>query len=257
MQILYILGSTRSGTSALRNAMATTRFAGYGEGHLVPLLSDVLEIIETQSARGTGAKVEGTGLFNLKPNVLIRHFFHGYERYLVSQLKSEFIIDKTPTIDPIHLAPQLNMYHANVRFIYCVRRHVDNIQSKRKKFADHPFLAHCREWTACHEAWLKAKPAMNENFLEIDFYDLATNPSGVAQDIGRYLELDAQDIENLETYLLNSRPEAKANRDLTQFLKLSELDWDAEDKTAFKRICGPVGQAQGYGFESYFAEEST
>ena len=37
--ILYILGSTRSGTSALRNAIAGTRYKGFGEGHLVPILS--------------------------------------------------------------------------------------------------------------------------------------------------------------------------------------------------------------------------
>ncbi|MDP2518849.1 sulfotransferase [Shimia thalassica] len=252
MQIVYVLGSTRSGTSALRNAIAETRFSGYGEGHLTPILSDLLDNIEGHRVSGTGAAERGTGLFSLKPNVLIRHFFHGYERYLASQFESEFIVDKTPTVDPIRMAPLLNKYHVNAKFIYCVRRHVDNVQSKRKKFADHPFPSHCREWAACHESWLKSKVELNDNFLEMDFHRLVTEPSRVAQEIATYLELPEPEMRDIEEYLLQARPETSKNRDLTQFLKLSEIPWTSEEKQIFQRICGKVGTQLNYGYDTYF-----
>ena len=41
-RMLYVLGSTRSGTSALRNAITRTRYKGYGEGHMEPMLAEII-----------------------------------------------------------------------------------------------------------------------------------------------------------------------------------------------------------------------
>jgi hypothetical protein len=77
VQIVYILGSTRSGTSAVRNALAETRYKGYGEGHLVKILVDLIASVRRERVTGQGATIQGNGLNALRERVLIRHFFHG------------------------------------------------------------------------------------------------------------------------------------------------------------------------------------
>lgn len=250
--IAYILGSTRSGTSALRNALAETRYAGFGEGHLVPILNDLIISVRQHREEGLGAQIPGNGLSRLRENVLLRHFFHGYEQYLVSEIDSEWILDKTPTIVPIMMAPELNTFHHNARFIHCSRRHVDNVESKRKKFTDRTLEQHCHEWAQCNLMWLEVKTRLQDNFLEFDFYNLSQDPEDIARRIGSYLDLDENESTAMATYLIGQRPQSHAARDLTRYLKLSEMDWSDDEKEAFVRICGPVGERLGYGMESYW-----
>lgn len=254
IEILYILGSTRSGTSALRNALSKTRYKGFGEGHLVPIIGDIMQAVRDHRAGGLGAQTPGNGLYELRENVLIRHLFHGYEGYLVSVLGAKTLMDKTPTITPIHLAPDLNRFHQAPRFIHCARRHVDNVQSKLKKFPDRTLEQHCQEWVGCNVEWLEVKKSLNGNFVDFDFYDLVTDQEGTSRRIAEYLGLDEAEITAMKDYLISQRPQGATDRDLTKFLKLSEMDWSDEEKKAFIEICGPAGEELGYGMESYYAE---
>lgn len=253
MRIAYILGSTRSGTSALRNAVAATRFKGYGEGHLAPVLQALLDNVRDLKANGLGADVQGTGLNAMRVDVLLRHFFHAYERYLAAQFKSEFIVDKTPTVVPIELAPDFRRYHADARFIYCARRHVDNIHSKVRKFPGQTLEQHCREWSGCNATWLDVRERMGDDFLFIEFHDLIHDPHRIAGQIGAYLELDDDETQTVAQRLSKDRPEQTAPRELKKFLRLSESDWSEEDRKTIRTICGPVGAKYGYDFEEYFA----
>ncbi len=251
--IIYVLGSTRSGTSAIRNALGETQYKGYGEGHLAPILVDMIATIRRHNSSGLGHDEPGNGLYKLRPFVLLRHLFHGYERYLVEEIGSEYIVDKTPTITPILAAPDLNKFHKNVKFIHCSRRHVDNIHSKLKKFPEKDIAHHTREWADTNAAWLDIRDELDENFVEFDFHQLATDPDSVAKLIGEYIGVDEDVIGKMAAYLHSQRPEAAPDRDLTKFLKLSEVDWSDEDKAVFTSIAEDVGERLGYGFEDYFA----
>lgn len=256
IEILYILGSTRSGTSALRNALGKTRYKGYGEGHLVPILDEIVRTVRDHRIGGVGAGTPGNGLYELRENVLIRHLFHGYEGYLSTVIGAKQIMDKTPTVTPIRFAPELNQFHQEARFIHCSRRHVDNVQSKLKKFPDRTLQQHCNEWADCNEAWLEVKEQLGDNSLSFDFYDLVTDQEGTARRIAGYVGLDEQETEAMTQYLISQRPQGSQDRDLTQFLRLSEMDWSDEEKEIFVEICGPVGERLGYGTEDYFAAGS-
>jgi hypothetical protein len=253
LQIVYILGSTRSGTSALRNAIATTRFAGYGEGHLVPLLQKIVEDVRDAKATGIGHDVQGNGVAAMRENILIRHFFFGYELYLERTLDASFIIDKTPTIDPIRFAPELNKFHQDAKFLHCSRRHVDNIISKQKKFPKRSVEQHSVEWAHCNLAWLESREKLNGNFVQFDFHDLTNFTEDISEKIGDYLNLDKGEKTSLLNYLVGMRPETEEKRDLRSFAKLSETPWSEEERDAFVNICNPIGERLGYGMETYFS----
>ncbi|QYK40369.1 MAG: sulfotransferase [Paracoccaceae bacterium] len=254
VKIVYILGTTRSGTSAIRNALATTRYKGYGEGHLIDILTEIISVVRREARANEGAKVAGNGVSALRERVLIRHFFHGYERYLVENLGSSHLLDKTPNIHPIAHAPDLLAFHQHARFIHCARRHVDNLQSKRKKFRDKPFANQCTEWAECHRAWERVKPQLGNSYIEFDHHDLVTDREGTCRSMAELLELDEAETQRMIAYLESERPQATApGADLDRFLKFSEIDWSEEDKDSFLSICGPVGDKLGYGLETYFA----
>ena len=130
---------------------------------------------------------------------------------------------------------------------------MDNVQSKIKKFSDRSLEEHCREWADCNLAWQRTRENLDGNFVEFDFYDLATDPEGTARKIGDYIQLSDEEVAAFSGYLVSKRPQAQADRDLTKFLKLSEVDWTDEEKEIFERICGPVGEMMGYGMEEYYA----
>jgi len=152
--------------------LAETKYKGYGEGHLVKILVDLIASVRTERSMGQGALVLGNGLNALRERVLIRHFFHGYERYLTESLGSTFIMDKTPNIIPIQNAPDLASFHQNAKFLHCARRHVDNIQSKLKKFPGQSFISQCREWAECNLAWERVKPDLGDKCVDFDFRDM-------------------------------------------------------------------------------------
>ncbi len=254
MHIVYILGSTRSGTSAVRNALAETRYRGYGEGHLVQILVEMIATVRRERVSGQGAAIQGNGLNALRERVMIRHFFHAYERYLSESLGSTLLMDKTPNIIPIQSAVDLYTFHQNATFLHCARRHVDNIQSKLKKFPNQSFISQCREWAECHLAWERAKPDLGESFFEFDFMDMVARRQETCEHIGDLLKLTPEEVTAFATYLENERPQsATPDRDLNRFLKFSDMDWSDEDKDAFLRICVPVGEKLGYGLETYYA----
>lgn len=253
--IVYVLGTTRSGTSALRNAIVQTRYSGYGEGHLVPVLVDLVRTVRSHKQSGLGANVEGNALFLLDEDALIAELFRGYENYLVERVKSDHVLDKTPTVVPIQFAEDLAAYHRNASFIYCSRRHVDNVQSKIKKFGRGSFTQHCQEWAACARAWTKAREGLDARYVEFDFKDLAGEPDHIAARIGELLGLDDGEIGRMARYLRGNRPEGNAERDLLDHLKFSGVDWTDEERKAFLRICGPLGEELGYGLETYDATE--
>lgn len=258
--MLYILGSTRSGTSALRNAIAETRYRGYGEGHLVPMLVDMIDTVRRQKQTGMGHDVPGTGLHYLNADALIRHLLCGYERHLADDLGCGHILDKTPTIAPILAAPDLATYHSDAKFLYCSRRHVDNAQSKLVKFPEKRLEQHAEEWAACHAAWVESRArldAQGQDYLELDFFDLATDCEGVAARIGAYLALDRDETDGIARYLTSQRPQAEPGRDLTRFLRLSDLPWSDAQKAHFRDIASPVGAMLGYGFETYWEARET
>lgn len=252
--IVYILGSTRSGTSALRNAICRTRYNGYGEGHMEGMLAGIIAAV--QQHRPVNPANQGNARSKMKATKLLRHLFLGYERYLSKEVNSQFMVDKSPSVPAILAAPAMNRYHANAKFIHCARRHVDNVHSKLKKFPSQTFQQSCKTWAKCNSAWLDVREQLDGNYVDFDFHDLANDPEAIVARIAAYLELDQTEAEAMLSYLQSQRPEAKPERDVTRFLKLSEVDWPEADKKEFVRICGPVGEKLGYGMESYFETDT-
>ena len=257
VEICYILGTTRSGTSALRNALTQTKFKGDGEGHLVPLLADILAVVHKQKTSGLGANSSGNGIFRMSEYEMGISIFLGYEQDLQKIYGSEFIVDKTPTIELLKFSPYLNRFHSAAKFIHCARRHIDNIISKCRRFPEIPFDIHCREWIDCSLSWEEKKLQVLGNLIEFYYFDLVNNVNRVSIRVANYLALSEEERDTFSNHIGIQRAEGSNETDFGRVARFSDVEWTDKDKIDLMRICGPRGLQVGYGLDYYFEELKT
>jgi hypothetical protein len=162
-------------------------------------------------------------------------------------------VDKTPGEMMIRAAPYLAEVWPRARFILAKRRAIDNIQSRRRKYPDVPFEAHCRMWSSCMQAWLSVRLGLGSRYEEIDQFEIERDPSSVGQRLGALLRLDAEQVRAATQVMATSRPERTGEAG-SQPLGLPDTGWSAEELAQFKRICGPLMARLGYSdTEAYFS----
>lgn len=161
-----------------------------------------------------------------------------------------FIVDKTPTIEPLYALEHIQGMWPDAKFIYCRRRGIDNVMSKQRKWPDRPFENHCREWAAVNDLWDEKKKSLRSEWIEVDFFDLFDNGQEVAGRIGKLLALTSAEIELSANRLGATRPQDSSS-DMT-FVRLSDTGWTDEQSNLFTRICGATMERCGYGLAEYW-----
>lgn len=248
---LFIVGTTRSGTSAVRNAIAETRFKGPGEGHSIGLLGAISDVVETYFHENHTALSHGTMLAAWKRDEFWHDIAAAYTKQIHGLVATGDFIDKTPNILPIRYAKLIETSLENVRFVFCRRRGIDNVLSKVRMWPDLPFREHCTEWTDINDAWDNVKLRLSSPVLEAEYYDLSTAPDVLASRIGDFLELDSPDRTVLLHELSKDRPSGKP------WVSLAETGWSDEQIDIFREVCGSAMERSGYGYDSYWVTGST
>lgn len=246
---LFIVGTTRSGTSALRNAIAETRFSGPGEGHSIGLLGAISESIGAYFKEHAEALKHGTMLADWNRNEFWKDIVGAYQKQIRLTFPGAFYVDKTPNVLPIHFAKLIESSMENVCFVFCRRRGIDNVASKRKKFPTTSFYEHCTEWTDVISAWEAQKLQLASPVLELDFYELFSSPELLSIRISEFLGLPEDERALFLRHLLDNQPNS------APWSPLDSTGWSAEEHDMFRSVCGPTMTKFGYGSDTYW--EST
>ena len=150
---VFIVGSPRCGTSELADALAThleLPWLGEGQSALAPALA-------TASAALTmppdlkdelALAMLGEGLPMMVRTATQRIYYQAH--------KSASFLDKTPGEAMIRATPFLHWCFPRARFVFMRRNGIANLASRLAKFGG-DFSDHCRDWTACMEAWEAAR----------------------------------------------------------------------------------------------------
>ena len=150
---LFILGSTRSGTSAIRNALAETRYRGPGEGHTIGLLGSLRDTVDTYFRENEPALGHGTLLKEWRRDEFWNDIVAAYLNQTTRVFPGDYYLDKTPNIIPVIFLDVITSSMPSPHFVFCRRRGIDNILSKRRKWPDTPFVIHCVEWRVVLDVW--------------------------------------------------------------------------------------------------------
>ncbi len=237
------MGTTRSGTSSLQmGLLRTCGYFGNGEGHLVHLIYKLYEEIDRFYTFARATQVEGTMANSVTRECFEDHFYNSIRATYAGQYAGQFS-DKTPSVEAIMFAPILQKIWPSAKFIYCQRRGVENVISKIKKFPSMSFGACCNEWREATLQWKRVEGQLNEKLL-IEQLDLATKQQDVAQDIGEFLNLNQDQVQNLSAYF----GENKLQRSSASYerVPLSETPWTDNEKSTFQTICGDAMALAGY-----------
>lgn len=252
--IVFVLGATRSGTSAVRSAIYETRYKGPGEAHTVGLLKSLVDHAVGYAAGAEASKAGGNLLADIKTDLIISSLCEAYVAMLSRAHPADYFIDKTPSLGPILAAELVDRYlPIPVRFLFCKRRGIDNIQSNSRKWPGRIFGDRCKEWASIIDMWETVSPRLTSPIMEVDFYDLNYRRRETTIRIADFLQVTTAEQQAMAAYLENNSPERTAEMADGIGQPLSATGWTDSEKEQFVALTGGTMQRSGYGLESYWA----
>lgn len=250
---VFIVGSPRSGTSALIDTLFNGGYHGFREGHFLSLLRGFDELIERQFRNfANGNKQE---LMSNVDQAGFRSALLGVMRQTMeAQHQRTPWVDKTGGAEMIYSIPQLVATWPAARFIFAKRRALENIVSRLRKFPQHNFEYHCRDWAATMAAWRKIRAHPGLVAIEIDQHELIAQPEVEAARLADFLHLDDPGRERMAQILRHNRPQETSPGTASRALDFAALPWNEHQRATFERLCAEEMRAYGYGLaKSYYA----
>jgi hypothetical protein len=184
---VFIVGSPRSGTSALADVLWHIGYQGKGEGHFLTLLRGIDAIVDDHYVRFPGAPMLG----NIDKHDLKRRLFETF-RTVANDVNSKAPwFDKTPNLEMILVIPILRELWPGSVFVFAKRRGIENVISRMKKFPDTPFENHCADWAGSMAAWRTIRPQLPPGcFIEVEQRDMIQQPERAARSLCAFLQAD-------------------------------------------------------------------
>jgi hypothetical protein len=251
---VFITGSVRSGTSALFAALvAATRYRGFYEGHVLDLGARLVAAIDAHLSEKHDF-LPDAAIADFHLGRYRRDRFEASVRALLRQLAAgyttAFWVDKTPSIEMVRSVPLLAQTWPGARFIFMMRRGIENVMSRLRKFETTSFGWSCQRWALIMEEWRRIRPAIPGRFIELDQRSLLDDPQQAARQVGTLLQLDDGEIAGLADGLFKMRIEVTDPAE--PIADFAETGWSDEMIGTFRRICGPEMEAYGYSYDKSY-----
>jgi len=243
---LFIVGSPRSGTSILVDAMLAAGFHGYREGNFLGLLKTMTDAIETHY-RSFFVADTPIMISQVPKQRLIRQIRGMFKDLLEEKNLEHPWLDKTGNSEMILLVPDLTEIWPNCRVIFAKRRGIENVMSRMKKFPEANFGYHCRDWARNMAAWRATRARLEDwRYLEVDQKDIAFRPDVVAKQISALLSLSPTQGAAIEEMFRSGRPQETAPGTAERVVALQDTGWPAEQMVHFQTLCGLEMEEFGY-----------
>lgn len=258
-KVVLIVGSPRSGTSALGKALRKALGANaHGESHVIEGVNRLVNLAADFFQKSKTATIQGN-LVNAIPQTLIlaeqltmlRRIYRKYYGDLVH-------LDKTPGIPMLESLPLAILAWPNARVVFCKRRGMENISSRLSKFPLVPFGNHLRQWRQSFVMWRTSKMKINKLlkhnnwFIEVDQFDMAIKPEEITRSVASLLDLNSGQQKNLLAQLgSDDRPE-QTSIHTSHARSIEQFGWTAEQIQKFKNECGKEMLNQSYSYDEKY-----
>jgi hypothetical protein len=251
---VFILGSPRSGTSILVDALLTAGMHGFREGHFLSLIAPIEAALLRHFRRPMAANAM-TLLGNVKEDETRRRLFAELKDMADSRHRGPWL-DKTGDPDMINSAPFLLDLWPDSVFIFARRRAIENMVSRLKKFPQHPFERHCVGWAKNMAAWRAVREKLPpQRYIEIDQQEMIVSPAAVADRLASFVGMDEISRAAIDRTFRHSRPQQTEEGTAARRMSLESAGWSQADVAIFMQQCGPEMEAYGYSLDgSYFRD---
>jgi hypothetical protein len=250
---IFVLGSVRSGTSAMGYALTKgAGIPGNQEGHVSTLMQMVLNAVDTVTGNFPGSG-DRYLLSSLDTQGFKNHVINYFQAFFEERYPSGVWCDKTPNdfdgAPAVRVAPLLLEMFPNARFVYCQRRGIENVLSRVTKFPQTPFWYHCRSWASTVTAWHEVRSKLGDRWLEVKQERMALEPDKVSDELARFLGLSAVQRESVLQTFLADRPEQSRPAGEDHELSMKQAGWDTGLQGVFIKECGPAMKLAGYSLD--------
>ena len=253
---VFILGAARSGTSAMAQGLLRSgAYEGFEEGHFLWMIERFLVTIRDFYAFNgeDGLPDRFTLLSRVPSNFMIDAVRGVFVNAMVQLYPNGRWIDKTPRPEMIEAALLMHELFPNARFVFMKRRGLENVSSRLSKFPSISFVEHCEDWARSMQTWLAVRDILGGAALEVEQLATAREPDRSAREVGEFLDLAPDAVRRLAIAFTNDRPE-RTTATFAPVMQIDRMGWSTEQITQFRRICGPMMAAYGYGYAgTYFA----
>jgi hypothetical protein len=255
---LFIVGSPRSGTSILVDAMFAAGFHGFREGNLLGLLKPLYDRVDDHFRRFRLPSPAGdkTLVGNVDLNAIKCGIREVFKRVIEDKNQLSPWLDKTGNVETILVIPDLVEMSPNCRVIFAKRRAIENVLSRLQKFPALGFADHCRQWTLTMSAWRQIRDGIEAwRYLEVDQRDLVVRPQVVGHDIAALVGLDETACTRIEQTFRTLRPQQTGPGTAERVMPLDDTGWTPAQIAEFVEICGPELEAWGYSLDGGYRKQ--
>lgn len=248
---LFIVGSPRSGTSALVDVCLAAGYQGFREGMLLNLLTPLSTTIDRHFDTFADPNNRQVLISALDRAELKSRVFGIFKELVDSHNPPQPWFDKTGNPEMIEAIPFLRSLWPNSIFIFAKRRGIENIISRMRKFPIHNFEYHCRDWARNMAVWRAIRVSIPQDARrEVDQQDMIQNPETVVDQLLAFIQGDPARREQMLDTLRTTRPQQTQEGSAAQIHDLASTGWNSIQIDAFQRFCGAEMAAYGYSMNA-------
>jgi sulfotransferase family protein len=251
MDPVLIVGSPRSGTSALALGLSAAGISGYSEGHFLMLFARIEETIAKYYEVEAANNVPGALLHALAKDRVVEQYRQMARLMMDGVYDGKRWFDKTAHGGTIENLPFFKSIWPQAKIIFAKRRPIENLESRLRKFSHMSFAEHCKDLKYIFKTWAAIRDRLS-GWVEIDQYDLLYNPAQATKTISGFLGFKENAAAAFRTTIENTYPERTSQSFKTK--RFSELNWSQGDKELFVAELDDVMKLFNYGYDQYYVD---
>jgi hypothetical protein len=227
--------------------MLAAGYHGYREGMFLSLMSSVQQTVDrhfaTFASPGNGQVLVSA----MDQQAFKRRLFEVFRAVTEEHNASPPWFDKTGNPEMIETIPLLRQLWPDCVFIFAKRRGIENLVSRLRKFPEHGFEYHCRDWARNMATWRRYRTELPADCRrEVDQQDMIQRPDLVIDDLVGFLRVDEDRREAMVQTLRLNRPQQTEQGSAARIQSLISAGWTPQQADVFLRICEEEMNAYGY-----------
>lgn len=254
---VFIVGSPRSGTSALVDVALAAGYTGFREGMFLNLLVPLSDVVDRHfatyadpSSRETLASVVDQAAFKSALQALLKTTVERYG-------PAPPWFDKTGNPEMIESIPILRALWPEAVFVFAKRRGIENIVSRLRKFPEHSFDYHCRDWARNMARWREVRDAIPPTKRrEVDQRDMIQHPDQVGEQLQYLFGANPAQKAAMISVMRNNRPQETRSGSAEAVHDIDTVGWNPHQIELFIRLCGAEMAAYGYSLNDSYKARS-
>lgn len=250
---VFIVGSPRSGTSALVDVLWDIGYHGFGEGNFLTLLHKI-DFLVDRHYDWFPEHDPDVMLANIDKRDLKRRLFETI-RTVTNDLNPKHPwLDKTGNPQITAALPIVRELWPGSVFVFAKRRGIENVISRLKKFPGESFEYHCSDWAHNMAVWRHIRQQLPPGcFIEVEQRDMIQQPERTTRSLCAFLQVDEGAVPGACKVMSTSRPQESEKGSASKTLSLAESGWTVEQTETFLKHCETEMKEFGYTMDEHYS----